>query len=109
MTARSTKIFSFKMNKDQQLPHDLAHRLRLMDVLDRITQISLANENMGDVLRDVLDFVLEVFNADRAWFLYPCDPDVPFWGVPMERTRPEWPGLSRSEEPRLNSSHLVIS
>jgi diguanylate cyclase (GGDEF)-like protein/PAS domain S-box-containing protein len=82
------------MNKDQQLPHDLVQRLRLMDVLDRITQISLANENMGDVLRGVLDFVLEVFNADRAWFLYPCDPDVSFWGVPMERTRPEWPGLA---------------
>ena len=82
------------MNKDQQLPHDLVQRLRLMDVLDRITQISLANENMGDVLRGVLDFVLEVFNADRAWFLYPCDPDVPFWGVPMERTRPGWPGLA---------------
>ena len=82
------------MNKDQQLPQDLVQRLRLMDVLDRITQISLANENMGDVLRGVLDFVLEVFNADRAWFLYPCDPDVPFWGVPMERTRAEWPGLS---------------
>jgi diguanylate cyclase (GGDEF)-like protein/PAS domain S-box-containing protein len=92
------------MNKDQQLPHDLAHRLRLMDVLDRITQISLANENMGDVLRDVLDFVLEVFNADRAWFLYPCDPDVPFWGVPMERTRPEWPGLSvLGEKVAMNS------
>src|SRR5665647_2742464 len=94
MTVRSTKIFSSKMNTDQQLPHDLAHRLRLMGVLERITQISLANENMGDVLRVVLDFVLEVFNADRAWFLYPCDPDVPFWGVPMERTRPEWTGLA---------------
>jgi len=82
------------MNKDQQLPHDLAHRLRLLEVLDRITQVSLASENMEDVLSGVLDLVLEVFNADRAWFLYPCDPDAPSWGVPMERTRPGWPGLS---------------
>ncbi|MDO9064160.1 MAG: PAS domain-containing protein, partial [Sulfuricella sp.] len=81
------------MNKDQQPPHDLAHRLRLLEVLDRITQVSLASENMEDVLSGVLDLVLEVFNADRAWFLYPCDPDAPSWGVPMERTRPEWPGL----------------
>ncbi len=44
-------------------------------------------------MRGVLDLVLEVFNADRAWFLYPCDPNAPFWGVPMERSRPEWPGL----------------
>jgi len=94
------------MNKDQQLSHDLAHRLRLMDVLDRITQISLANENMGDVLRGVLDLVLEVFNADRAWFLYACDPDVPFWGVPMERTRPGWPGLAALGEKIAMNSDL---
>src|ERR1039457_7518219 len=109
MTVRSTKIFCSKMNKDQQPPYDLAHRLRLMDVLDRITQISLANENMGDVLRGVLDFVLEVFNADRAWFLYPCDPDVAFWGVPMERTRPGWPGLSvLGEKVAMNSDSSEI-
>ncbi|MBI1887925.1 MAG: response regulator [Nitrosomonadales bacterium] len=48
---------------------------------------------MDDVMRGALDLVLEVFNADRAWFLYPCDPDAQSWSVPMERFRPEWPGL----------------
>ncbi|MDO8262455.1 MAG: PAS domain S-box protein [Gallionella sp.] len=86
----ATEVF---MNADQLLPHDISHRLRLLDVLDRITQISLASENMDDVMRGVLDLMLEVFNADRAWFLYPCDPDALSWGVPMERVRPEWPGL----------------
>ncbi|MDO8293866.1 MAG: PAS domain S-box protein [Gallionella sp.] len=81
------------MNVDQQFQHDLSHRLRLLDVLDRITQVNLSSENMEDVMRGVLDLVLEVFKADRAWFLYPCDPDAPSWGVPMERSRPEWPGL----------------
>ena len=82
------------MNVDQQFQYDLSHRLRLLDVLDRITQVNLSSENMEDVMRGVLDLVLEVFKADRAWFLYPCDPDAPSWGVPMERSRPEWPGLS---------------
>lgn len=82
------------MNAEQRLQQDLTYRLRLLDVLDRITQIGLASENMEDVMRCVLDLVLEVFNADRAWFLYPCDPDAPSWGVPMERSRPEWPGLA---------------
>ena len=82
------------MNVDQQFQHDLSHRLRLLDVLDRITQVNLSSENMEDVMRGVLDLVLDVFKADRAWFLYPCDPDASSWGVPMERSRPEWPGLS---------------
>ena len=76
-----------------QMPPDIEIRLRHLDVLDRITQISIVSNNMQDVLRGVLDLVLEVFNADRAWFLYPCDPDAPTWSVPMERTRAEWPGL----------------
>src|SRR4030067_1151708 len=87
----ATRVF---MNTDRVLPQELSHRLRLLDVLDRITQAGFASENMEDVLSSVLDLVLDVFNADRAWFLYPCDPDAPSWGVPMERTRPEWPGLA---------------
>jgi len=81
------------MKTEQQLPHDLAYRLRLLDVLDRVTQVSLASENMDDVMRGVLDLVLEVFNADRAWFVFPCDPNAASWTVPLERTRPAWPGL----------------
>src|SRR3990170_6183610 len=85
----ATRVF---MNTDRLLPQELWHRLRLLDVLDRITQAGFASENMEDVLSSVLDLVLDVFDADRAWFLYPCDPDAPSWHVPLERTRPEWPG-----------------
>ncbi len=81
------------MKIEQQLPHKLAYRLRLLDVLDRVTRVSLASENMEEVMRGVLDLVLEVFRADRAWFLFPCDPEAAFWMVPLERARPEWPGL----------------
>ena len=81
------------MNKDQQLPHDISQRLRVLNVLDRITQVNLAREDMEDSLRDMLNLILEVFNADRAFFLHPCDPDAPFWNVPLECTRPKWPGL----------------
>jgi diguanylate cyclase (GGDEF)-like protein/PAS domain S-box-containing protein len=81
------------MNNESQISADLAHRLRVLDVLDKITQVSLANETMEEVMRGILDLVLNVFHADRAWFLYPCDPNALSWGVPMERSLPEWPGL----------------
>ncbi len=43
-------------------------------------------------MRDVLDAVLSIFDCDRAWLFYPCDPDEPSFRVPMEITKPEYPG-----------------
>ena len=76
----------------EQLEQHRSRRLRHLDAMDRITQISLNSTRIEDLLSGVLDEMLTLFNADRAWFLYPCDPDAPSWSVPMERTRPEWPG-----------------
>ncbi|HSM98142.1 MAG TPA: diguanylate cyclase [Gallionella sp.] len=81
------------MGIHQELPQDISRRLRLLNVLEQITQVSLASESMEDMMSGVLDLVLDIFGADRAWFLYPCDPGAPSWHVPMERTLPEWPGL----------------
>lgn len=38
--------------------------------------------------------VLDIFGCDRAWLLFPCDPDSPSWSVPVERTVPEYPGAN---------------
>jgi PAS domain S-box-containing protein len=40
----------------------------------------------------VLDAALSIFASDRAWLVYPCDPQAPSWHAAMERTRPNWPG-----------------
>ena len=76
----------------KQLEQQLSRRLYHRDVMEHITRISLSSANIEELLGKVLDEILTVFDADRAWFLYPCDPDAHFWSVPMERTRPEWPG-----------------
>jgi hypothetical protein len=44
-------------------------------------------------MTEVLDALLSIFDCDRAWLVYPCDPDAPTWQVPMERSRPEYPGV----------------
>jgi hypothetical protein len=38
-------------------------------------------------MSDVLDVVLVTFRCDRAWLIYPCDPEVDSHRVRMERTR----------------------
>ncbi len=59
--------------------------------IGRISELCLKS-NLNDMLGSVLEEMLSIFRCDRAWFLTPCDPDAPYWHVPIERTRPEWPG-----------------
>ena len=63
---------------------------------ERMDQVNRAMQGTNDIeqmMKDVLDALLAVFDCDRAWLVYPCDPDAPTWQVPMERTRPEYPGV----------------
>jgi PAS domain S-box-containing protein len=63
--------------------------------LERMDQVNRAIQGTTDVERmmsGVLDAVLSIFECDRAWLVYPCDPDADSWKVPMEHTRPEFPG-----------------
>jgi signal transduction histidine kinase len=57
--------------------------------------INRAIQGAGDLERmmgDVLDVVLAIFRCDRAWLMYPCDPEVASHRIRMERTRPEYVG-----------------
>ena len=63
--------------------------------LERMDQVNRAIQGTTDIERmmsEVLDAVLSIFECDRAWLVYPCDPDADSWKVPMEHTRPEFPG-----------------
>jgi signal transduction histidine kinase len=45
--------------------------------------------DLEQMMGNVLDVVLGTFGCDRAWLIYPCDPDVASHQVRMESTRPE--------------------
>jgi two-component system cell cycle sensor histidine kinase/response regulator CckA len=67
--------------------------LRFFECMDRINR---AIQRVGDLeamMRDLLDIVLDIFDCDRAFLLYPCDPGSPTWQIPMERNKPEYPGV----------------
>jgi signal transduction histidine kinase/PAS domain-containing protein len=63
--------------------------LESMDVIDRAIQ---RTSDLEQMMGDVLDAVLKIFRCDRAWLLYPCDPEADSLRVPAERTRPEYVG-----------------
>ena len=63
-----------------------------LESMDRMNRAMQGTNEVEQMLSDVLDTVLEIFACDRAWLIYPCDPDAPSWRAIMEHTRPEFPG-----------------
>jgi PAS domain S-box-containing protein len=63
--------------------------LESMDAIDRAIQ---GTSDLEQMMGDVLDAVLATFGCDRAWLIYPCDPEPDSHRVRMERTRPEYIG-----------------
>jgi PAS domain S-box-containing protein len=68
--------------------------LWFLESMERINRAMQGTDDVERMMSEVLDAVLAIFNADRAWLLYPCDPRAPSWRVVMEQTRPEFPGAA---------------
>jgi diguanylate cyclase (GGDEF)-like protein/PAS domain S-box-containing protein len=78
------------VNKRLEQEHQSA--LRFFSSMDQVNLAIQENDDLERMLGDVLDVVMSIFNCDRAFLLYPCTLDTATWRVPMERTRPEYPG-----------------
>jgi len=65
--------------------------VRFVESLDRVNSAVHGTGDLDQMMSDVLDCVLSIFDCDRAWLVF-HDPDNATWKCPMERTRPEYPG-----------------
>jgi hypothetical protein len=94
---RGNFIGSFGMVTDvteaKRAEAERADRLRFVESMDRVNRAIQGTNDLEQMMRDTLDEVLSIFECDRAFLFYPCDPDSPTWAVPMERSRPEYPGM----------------
>jgi PAS domain S-box-containing protein len=77
-----------KIAEEEKLAH-----LRFFEYMDKINRVIQSTNDLERMMSDLLDVVLSIFNCDRAFLMYPCDPDSPTWTVPMERTKPQYPGV----------------
>jgi signal transduction histidine kinase/PAS domain-containing protein len=67
-------------------------QLWFLESMDRIDRAIQGTSDLEQMMRDVLDVVLLAFKCDRAWLIYPCDPEADFHRVRMERARPGYVG-----------------
>ena len=69
----------------------LAH-LRFVESMNRVHRAMQGANDLEQMMSNALNATFSIFDCDRAWLLYPCDPEAPSFRVPMEITKPEYPG-----------------
>jgi len=77
----------------KRMEEERSQNFRYFESMDRINRAIQGATDLEGMLGDVLDVVLAAFDCDRAFLLYPCDPEAASWSVPMERCKPEYPGV----------------
>jgi len=76
----------------KQMEAELQTHLRYFERMDMINQAIQVTNDPDQMMSNVLKAVREVLDCDRAWLFYPCDSDSPSFRVPMEITKPGYPG-----------------
>jgi PAS domain S-box-containing protein len=66
--------------------------LHYFESIDRINRAMQRADNLEQMMSDVLDAMLSIFECDRAFLAVPCDPTLPEFKISMERTTPRYPG-----------------
>ena len=84
--------FVLDLSERKRAEEERGAHLWFLESMDRINRALQGTNDLERMMSDVLEAVLEVFACDRAWLVYPCDPQAASWRVVMERTRPEFPG-----------------
>ena len=82
-------VFANDVTERQRAEEDRLAHLRFFERLDQINRALHGTNDLEQMMSDVLDAALDVFDCDRAWLVYPCDPESASYRVPMERTRPD--------------------
>ena len=82
---------TFDISKWKEAEAEHKAHLWFLESLDRVNRAIQGTSDLEQMMRDMLNTMLAIFNCDRAWLVYPCDPKAASWQLSMECTRPEYP------------------
>lgn len=69
--------------------------LLAVEKIDAAIQIT---SDVTVVLDNIIHEVIQIFESDRAWLFYPCNPHLPSFEVAFESTTPSYPGAKALKE-----------
>ena len=82
----------------KEVEQERIEHLRYFESMDRINRALQNSNDLEQMMSDVLDVILSIFNCDRAFLAVPCDPTTPEFKISMERTVPLYPGAFARDE-----------
>ncbi|MFM0367634.1 PAS domain-containing protein, partial [Paraburkholderia sediminicola] len=83
---------TFDVTEQKRAEEEREEHLWFLECMDRINRAMQRTNEVEGMTRGVLEEALAIFNCDRAWLVYPCDPDAPTCRAVMEHTHPDYPG-----------------
>jgi len=92
------KLYKQLAFKNAQLQEHIHH----LESLETLGKVINETQNKEEMMDNAINVTLSVFNCDRAWLLYPCDPNAPSLRVSIESTRSDGANI-------LNTDISVVS
>jgi PAS domain S-box-containing protein len=80
------------VTEQKRAEEERQEHLWFLESMDRINRAMQRTNEVEGMTRGVLEEALAIFDCDRAWLVYPCDPDAPTCRAVMEHTHPDYPG-----------------
>ncbi len=88
----SVLVISNDITDRVEAEHELRAYSGFLEKLERVNRVMKTEGDIEKILGRVLDEVLTIFDCDRAYLQYPCDPyAAKEWRIPMERCKPGYP------------------
>lgn len=105
--------FIHDITEGKRAEQERLEHLRFLKIMDKINRAIQGENDLSRMMSSVLDEVFAALDCDRAFLMYPCDPESPTWNVPMERTKPEYPGalasgLEMSMDPQVAETLKIL-
>ncbi len=86
-------VISHDITEQKRMEEGRKAHLGFLQGMDRINRVLQGEGSFDEIMNRAMDEMLDIFDCDRAYMLYPCDPKSPTWSTPFERTKPEYPGV----------------
>ena len=85
-------VASEDITEHKEAEEERQERRWMIESMDRVNRAIQGTSDLEQMMSDVLDATLSIFQCDRAWLVYPCDPEASSVRHTMHRARPEFPG-----------------